>query len=66
MKKKGVLLHTKSTMPSSVYSLIAKPLGSRSVSEKPFSPRVVENLTQIGVCFPIPFKNFALVYLETS
>ena len=38
MKKMGVLLPTRSQLPSSVYSLTAKPRGSRAVSAEPFSP----------------------------
>ena len=40
MKKMGVLLPTRSQLPSSVYILMAKPRGSRAVSAEPLSPPV--------------------------
>lgn len=45
MKKTGVLLKTQSRIPSSVFSLIAKPRGSRAVSAEPLSPPTVEKRT---------------------
>lgn len=66
MKKNGVLLQTKSRIPSSVYILIANPLGSLSVSENPASPKVVEKRTATGVRFPTLSNNLALQYFVIS
>lgn len=46
--------------------MIAKPLGSLSVSAEPSSPPTVENQTKTGVSLPIWFKKFALQNLLKS
>ena len=66
MKNTGVLLPTKSQLPSSVYIFTAKPRISRSASAAPRSPATVEKRTNKSVCLPTSENTFAFVYLVMS
>lgn len=59
-------LNTKSWLPSSVKSLIAHPLISRTVSDDPFSPATVDNRAKVFVFFPTPHKKAADVMCDRS
>ena len=52
MKKTGMLLPTRSQLPSRVYSLTAKPRTSRARSADPLFPATVEKRTNAGVRSP--------------
>ena len=57
MKKTGVLLYTRSKLPSSVYNLVENPRGSLAVSGDPSSPPTVEKRVKTLVFFPTVSKN---------
>ena len=48
----GMLLPTRSQLPSWVYNLTAKPRTSRARSAEPLLPATVENRTNAGVFSP--------------
>ena len=60
-KNTGVLLPTRSQLPSSVYIFTAKPRMSRSASAAPRSPATVEKRTNRSVFLPTSEKTFAFV-----
>ena len=64
-KKTGVLLPTRSQLPSSVYSLTAKPRMSRSASAAPRSPATVLKRAKRSVVLP-GSKTLARVYWVMS
>ena len=65
-KKMGVLLNTKSWLPSSVKNFMANPRGSRTESGDPFSPPTVEMRARTGVSLPMPLRKSAEVRSEIS
>lgn len=60
MKKTGMLLPTRSKVPSVVQNFVAKPRVSRTVSVEPREPSTVEKRTKTGVLTSLP-RNAALV-----
>ena len=61
MKNTGMLLPTRSQLPSWVYSLTAKPRTSRARSLDPLLPATVENRTNAGVRRPASLNGSARV-----
>ena len=66
MKNTGMLLPTRSQLPSLVYSLTAKPRTSRGVSTEPAPPATVEKRVNTGVCSPTSVRILAVVYLASD
>ncbi len=61
MKKTGMLLPTRSQLPSSVYIFTANPRTSRARSGEPRLPATVENRTNASVFLPLAWKGAARV-----
>lgn len=61
-----VLLNTQSKLPSSVYSFIAQPCTSRTVSAEPDSGPMVDTRQSTGVVLPTLLKKLADVMSEQS
>jgi hypothetical protein len=66
MKKTLRLLPTRSQLPATVFSLTAKPRGSRAVSGLSFEPITVEKRMNTGVCTPVSVSTRARVYFEAG
>ncbi len=65
MKKTGVLLPTRSSLPSVVQNFTENPRTSRHVSGEPCSPATLEKRCSVSVVAP-GWNTAARVYAETS